>query len=1226
MSQLIKLKRSAVPGNVPSAGQLEAGELAINTADGQVYLKKDDNSVVAIGVAALFGVPNGLATLDATGVLETAQIPLLAITETTVYANQAALESDLDEGGILQSGDVAVLTAENETWIHNGGSAGTMADMTQMVGNYVASVNGDAGPAVTLDADDIADGATYAIVTLAQETSWDAHVATVTGNPHALDADDIPDGATKAIVLQSQETAWDNHVAGDGSDHADVATNTIHSTGDGLDHVALEEKFRPLVLSEDLAAGTPIRILGSGEIGDVIFDQVATRFEDSTGWSSVFEDFRFGTLKHVVDAFNGYAVFVASQDVTKDLEYRVAELNPETATLDWIGGGGDSLLDGWDPSICFNEQYPDQVLMVWSVSGDTYAASGIIDFQTGLIAWGSSEVVYSEPGTTVGGNILKYHAGQDAFVLYWMTQEAGSDHGNIAVVAQAEGGALTVGNRIETTNESTGGMQILSSIGDLTYGSLATGSNNEVVATEYWNNVSGDGWYICATLSGTTLTKQDTNALGYPGVFNMQVAYHPIRDRFVLWAGNKGDNDHYVISFNFNGGSPTGILNTSTADFTYTVKALDFTWVPDDDKIWLTTSNGFNIQYFGVSIAAGGAPSIAGRTTFYSNPLQPGTNNGALSVSYDESVNAFAIATLDSGVQEWGHMYQRPITLSFPDQFGGILQETGLAAETKDVAVSGNSISRVHSGLTPGEYYYIQDNGTLDTIESDTGAGKAISSTELVLTSSGSTSEVDHNRLDLLQGGDGADQMYHLNQADHDNLTDDHPTISPANIVSQVSKDPTGFANVADDADCTLSFDDGTKVFTVTHVQDFDVWSLGYKFTKTGNETVDLSSLIAANGHGEYFVYYNSSGVLVADDLPWSSDAGHIFLAVVYWDDTNNKGIIGEERHGAAMSYATHSYLHRSVGGRFNRGFNLSHPTFGGDDGSFNLTAGQYSDEDILHTFGVETTCSIFYRIDVQGHFTWDASSGVAYKTISDLLVYDNDGANAQLAEGEYVNYWLVASNSIAPGYRIWSIMGQAKYADLASAQAETFGDLIISDLPTNELVPLYRLTYRQGTATNFTLEGAADVRTTSTLPSGAYVAPDHGAQAGLGDNDHPQYVLHSQLNPMLVWNTLVKDSAYTMLAGVGGRRGSWRYCNDRSFYCRSSCISNYRRQGKGHRCGRKLRNGFHYHRQKWREHKRNYRRSRSRHRRSSSRAHIRQCDIRMDLHTLRLTEKQHGS
>ena len=52
MPNTIQLKRSSVSGAVPSAGSLSAGELAVNTADGIVYLKKDSGSVITVNAAS----------------------------------------------------------------------------------------------------------------------------------------------------------------------------------------------------------------------------------------------------------------------------------------------------------------------------------------------------------------------------------------------------------------------------------------------------------------------------------------------------------------------------------------------------------------------------------------------------------------------------------------------------------------------------------------------------------------------------------------------------------------------------------------------------------------------------------------------------------------------------------------------------------------------------------------------------------------------------------------------------------------------------------------------------------------------------------------------------------------------------------------------------------------------------------------------------------------------
>lgn len=47
-------KKSTVPGKVPVSGGLEIGELAVNTADGKLFTKHNDNSIVLIGTNIIF--------------------------------------------------------------------------------------------------------------------------------------------------------------------------------------------------------------------------------------------------------------------------------------------------------------------------------------------------------------------------------------------------------------------------------------------------------------------------------------------------------------------------------------------------------------------------------------------------------------------------------------------------------------------------------------------------------------------------------------------------------------------------------------------------------------------------------------------------------------------------------------------------------------------------------------------------------------------------------------------------------------------------------------------------------------------------------------------------------------------------------------------------------------------------------------------------------------------
>lgn len=55
MANKIQIKRSTTASAVPTAGQLDAGELAINTADGRLFAKKSNGTVVNLPVSSISG-------------------------------------------------------------------------------------------------------------------------------------------------------------------------------------------------------------------------------------------------------------------------------------------------------------------------------------------------------------------------------------------------------------------------------------------------------------------------------------------------------------------------------------------------------------------------------------------------------------------------------------------------------------------------------------------------------------------------------------------------------------------------------------------------------------------------------------------------------------------------------------------------------------------------------------------------------------------------------------------------------------------------------------------------------------------------------------------------------------------------------------------------------------------------------------------------------------------
>ncbi len=75
MANTIILKRSATPGKVPTTAQLALGEIAINTYDGLIYIKKDDGtpSVVQIGGVTSVNGETGSVVISSDDVSDSGQ-------------------------------------------------------------------------------------------------------------------------------------------------------------------------------------------------------------------------------------------------------------------------------------------------------------------------------------------------------------------------------------------------------------------------------------------------------------------------------------------------------------------------------------------------------------------------------------------------------------------------------------------------------------------------------------------------------------------------------------------------------------------------------------------------------------------------------------------------------------------------------------------------------------------------------------------------------------------------------------------------------------------------------------------------------------------------------------------------------------------------------------------------------------------------------------------------
>ena len=68
MANIVQLKRSAVAGKAPAVSDLAAGELAINTHDGRLFLKKDNGTASIVDVIGANATGSIVFVIDGGGV------------------------------------------------------------------------------------------------------------------------------------------------------------------------------------------------------------------------------------------------------------------------------------------------------------------------------------------------------------------------------------------------------------------------------------------------------------------------------------------------------------------------------------------------------------------------------------------------------------------------------------------------------------------------------------------------------------------------------------------------------------------------------------------------------------------------------------------------------------------------------------------------------------------------------------------------------------------------------------------------------------------------------------------------------------------------------------------------------------------------------------------------------------------------------------------------------
>lgn len=345
--------------------------------------------------------------------------------------------------------------------------------------------------------------------------------------------------------------------------------------------------------------------------------------------------------------------------------------------------------------------------------------------------------------------------------------------------------------------------------------------------------------------------------------------------------------------------------------------------------------------------------------------------------------------------------------------------------------------------------------------------------------------------------------------------------ITVNNTLSDYTLEPMGFENRTDS---TISFDFSTRTFSIQPVAvSWRQWHQGEESVKTALETLVIPAV-----SGLYFIYYSGTSLQYTTGTP--SFSTQTPVAYVYYNATAGQAWLADERHGIAMDWATHLYLHRTRGAAFASGFVASNFTTSGNgssnaDAQLDIASGTFFDEDIqidvvssntptANTFEQDLSgparIPVVYHSGSTGLWVLDLARDYPVKNGTSLVTYNLNTAGTwttpDAPNTHYVAYWIVATNYL--NHPVMAIMGQRTDNKLEDAEASnTWESLDLTNLPVREMRPLYRLIFRTATAYTNTpkayLADITDVRQ-STQSGGqtASITPNSFGQIAVTGQD----------------------------------------------------------------------------------------------------------------------------
>ena len=360
-------------------------------------------------------------------------------------------------------------------------------------------------------------------------------------------------------------------------------------------------------------------------------------------------------------------------------------------------------------SVAFDSN-SNKIVIAYADSGNSNHGTAIVGTVSGTSISFGTPVIYNAANTAY--NSVVFDSSNNKIVIAY-TDSGSSSHGT-AVVGTVSGTSISFGSEVVFESASTA------------YVSAAFDSNSNKVVIGYQDTGnSGHGTSIVGTVSGTSISFGSATVFESAYVSYVQVGFDSTNNKIVIAYQDEG-NSYYGTSIV---GTVSGTsISFGTAAVFQSSQANVYSVVHDSNaqKTVIFFRDQTSSQKGTVINGTVSGTSISFNTKFV---VAAGVTEGhTQNAVFDSTANKIVIAFRDDSNSSYGTavVYQT----AFDNTNRGQVADGGHALIDTQGAISDNQ-----TGLTAGQSYFVQTDGTLSTTAGDPSvfAGTAVSATKLIV-------------------------------------------------------------------------------------------------------------------------------------------------------------------------------------------------------------------------------------------------------------------------------------------------------------------------------------------------------------------------------------------------------------------------------------------------------------------------------------------------------------